>query len=93
MTDSKEPWHLNKSVPVALICTILFQTVLVVWWAASLSKEVEQSVVRLERAEMQIETMRADSQTQAVQLGRIEEGLSGVREDMARIVRLLEAQQ
>ncbi len=34
-------WHLDKRVPVALILTILAQTIGAVWWAASLSARVD----------------------------------------------------
>ena len=34
-------WHLDKKVPIALIATLAAQTVVVVWWAASLSARVQ----------------------------------------------------
>ena len=37
----KQPWHLDKSIPLGLIFTILVQTVLVVWWAAVLTTRVD----------------------------------------------------
>ena len=33
-------WHLDRRVPIALIITIVMQTVGIVWWAASLSERV-----------------------------------------------------
>ncbi len=50
MTDvgAREPWHLDRRIPVALILVILLQTVGVVWWAASTSARVdavEKSIV------------------------------------------------
>ena len=37
---SDRHWHLDKRVPVALIITIVMQTIGIVWWAASLSERV-----------------------------------------------------
>jgi len=33
-------WHLNRRVPIALIITIIMQTIGIVWWATSLSARV-----------------------------------------------------
>jgi hypothetical protein len=54
-------WHLDKKVPIALIGTLLAQTIAIVWWAANLSTRVDalerqylanvprmESVIRLE---------------------------------------------
>lgn len=41
MTDKKrEPWHLDKRVPVALILTLMFQTFGAIWWAATMSERM-----------------------------------------------------
>lgn len=90
---SDSSWHLSKSVPLALILAILVQTVGAVWWASSITANVTQNAAAITRAEAQIETLRTTSQTQAVQLGRIEEGISAMKGDLSRIVRILEAQQ
>lgn len=40
-TDSpEEPWHFDKKVPIALIVTIVVQTVAVVWWASGIHHRV-----------------------------------------------------
>lgn len=38
--DDKEPWHLDKKVPIALIVTILFQTGAALWWASKLDSRL-----------------------------------------------------
>lgn len=38
--SSPEPWHLDKRVPIALIVTIVAQTVAVVWWASGVDHRV-----------------------------------------------------
>lgn len=37
---SEEPWHFDKKVPIALIVTIVVQTVAVVWWASGIHHRV-----------------------------------------------------
>ncbi len=34
-------WHLDRRVPIALIFTLLMQTVAAVWWAATMSARVD----------------------------------------------------
>lgn len=41
MTDQREPWHLDRRVPIALILTILAQTASVAWFFASLEGRVD----------------------------------------------------
>lgn len=36
----QEPWHFDKKVPIALIVTIVVQTVAVVWWASGIHHRV-----------------------------------------------------
>ena len=41
MADSEGAWHINKSIPVAVIFTMIVQTVAIVWGAAKLESRVE----------------------------------------------------
>lgn len=62
-----EPWHWDKRVPIALILTIMGQTIAAVWWAASLAAQVTDHTRRvslLETADArQIEESRKLSET------------------------------
>ncbi|HHN73059.1 MAG TPA: hypothetical protein ENK13_03115 [Thermopetrobacter sp.] len=40
-------WHLDRRVPVALIATLVMQTIGVVWWAATISARVDAIERRL----------------------------------------------
>ena len=40
MTDKKEPWHLDKRIPVALIITIIAQGAGVLWFFSKLDSRV-----------------------------------------------------
>ena len=76
-------WHLDKRVPIALIATIVMQSMAAVWWAASMQARLdaleknltaqssnESRLVRLE----QVTTMQTQS------LSRIEDKLDRVIE-------------
>jgi len=82
---------LDKRVPIALIAGLFLQAATFGWWASQIDSRVETNTRDIGRVERQIEAIVAASQAQAVQLGRIEENISGLRADMARLVRALEA--
>jgi len=90
---NEEPWHLDKRVPVALIFAIFAQTAGAIWWAANINSRVENNTALIDRVERQQDNMRTLAQTQAVQLGRIEEQLAALRGDIGRLVVVLERNQ
>ena len=68
-------WHLDRRVPIALIITIIMQTIGIVWWAASLSARVETLEHRFaELATYQARIVRLEEKQNAVyqRLDRIE---------------------
>lgn len=39
--DERRSWHLDKSVPIAIIFSFMFQTFIAVWWASAITKDVD----------------------------------------------------
>ena len=85
-----ENWHLDKRVPIALIFVLLTQSLGAAWWAASIQARVGANETAVERLDAVTEAQRNASQSQAVQLGRIEEQISGLRGDLRRLINQLE---
>lgn len=83
-------WHLDKRVPISLIFALLLQTAGMVWWAASLSSRVEVNAREISRTSGEVGILRNSVQAQAVQLGRIEEQISGLRGDVGRLISVIE---
>ena len=86
-----EPWHLDKRVPVALIITILSQFALTIWIASRMSSDIDTLKLSDARQDSVIETLRTAANTQAVQLGRIEEISLNTQRAVDTIARRLEA--
>ena len=84
---------MDKRIPLALVITILVQTGLAIWWASEQTNRVSNLVLQVERLDRQVDTNRNLVQTQAVQFGRIEEQISGLRNDVASLIRIIERQQ
>lgn len=80
--EDKEPWHLDRKVPIALILTIIVQTSAIVWWAATTDSrlgEVERKTLAVER--------KIDAQVDdPVRLARLE----GARDEGARRLEKIE---
>jgi Tfp pilus assembly protein PilO len=83
-------WHLDKRVPVALILALLVQFAGGIWFISSLAKDVATHERQITRLDGQIEVIRNSSQRQAVQLGRIEEQVTGMRNDIRNLLRAME---
>ena len=72
-------WHLDKKVPLALIVTIIAQTMAIVWWAATAS-------ARLDQLERQVNT----AAPQVERIIRLETKMDGIAEaisDLKNLVR------
>jgi TolA-binding protein len=91
MSDTS--WHLDKRVPISLILALLVQTAGMVWWAASLSGRVDVNSRDIRTTQSEMSVLRNSAQTQAVQLGRIEEQISGLRGDISRLTTAIERAQ
>lgn len=91
MTDPRrEPWHLDKRIPIATLAVLVGQMALGLMWLTTLSNTVDGNGSRITAMEQRVEIMRGQAASQAVQLGRIEEGLAGVRADINRLITTVE---
>lgn len=86
-------WHLDKRVPVSIILVLILQFAGGAWLASQMRGDIDRTIGDVKRLESQVEVMRGASQTQAVQLGRIEENVAAMRNEIVRLVRALERQQ
>ena len=90
MTYPKEQWHLDKRVPVAIIFAIFMQTAGAIWWASSIQSRVSSNERSITRLTDSSEELREAVHEQAVQLGRIEEQITGLRSDIQRMLDVIE---
>ena len=81
---SREPWHLNRSVPISFIFAIMCQTVALIWFVAALSNDVANNKEDISRLEERTQNLELVAQTQAVMLARIDENIKGIREFLER---------
>jgi len=84
---ASEGWHLDKRVPVALIITIMMQTIAAVWWAASLSARVDA----LERDWARFSDVVSRLRTQEDRAARVDVRLEALYGRLDRIETKLDA--
>ena len=79
--------HLSKAVPVSLILAIVTQTVVVIWFMATLNNDVEHNKKTIESLQNQSNLTKTIVNNQEVTLGRIDENLKNVRILIERFTR------
>ena len=70
----KQPWHLDKSVPIGLIAAILLQTAAAIWWSATISARVDQ-----------LEAVALDNKSTGPRLAVLESQLADIKAALLRI--------
>lgn len=90
MGRDENSWHLDKRVPIALIVAMAGQVAVVVWGAAVMYKDIESNRVGIENLDGRVTDLDRSAGAQAVQLGRIEENIGAMRNDVNRLLNLLE---
>lgn len=80
-----EPWHFDRRVPVALICTILFQSAAIIWWASSVEHRVKANFEANVSQDKRIERLEDARGVLAERLSKIEQATSDMTATLARI--------
>lgn len=86
MSESPEgQWHLDKRIPVALVMTIIVQTVGAVWWAATMQAELGRLSADMIRQEAAITRNSSRVETQTVSNAVITQELTSIRATLQRL--------
>ncbi len=86
---TREHWHLDKRVPVALIGAILMQACLFVWWAATMDAENRFLSGRVDRLESDVARNEELVQKIDSRLARIEAHTGAQAETMRELLTAL----
>jgi len=86
MSD-QDSWHLSKSVPVTFIVAIIFQTAALVWYVSTLDSAIKQNQKDILRNETRLDTVERIVQNQAVTLGRMDENIKAIRDNVEKMAK------
>lgn len=87
---SEQGWHLDRRVPISILVVLVLQFAGGVWMMANMNGDISRNTRDIARVERSVELMAQSSQAQAVQLGRIEEQITGLRSDILRLITAME---
>lgn len=85
MSGDREPWHLDKRVPIALILAIVLQTGGFIWWAAGLSHRVDQHTREIAALHMEGRGYTSEAARVRETLARLEERLAAQNDLLRRV--------
>ena len=83
LTDGS--WHLDKRVPIALIMTVLLQTLLVVWFLAAMRFDLTNTMDRLQRLESDTRADRVSIEQNRLTAAVTNASLSDIKASLTRI--------
>lgn len=90
MANEQGPgWHLDRRLPVALIATLIIQTGMAFWWAATVSAgiaEANKERILLSARVSKIENERDDFRDR---MTRMEVQMTNLRQDSTKILEIL----
>lgn len=71
--DKQSKWHVDKGIPLALICTLIGQGVFAIWWAAGINQRVTELERNASAAIPRLEAViRLDTKVDMIQAGMSE---------------------
>lgn len=92
MTDQKEPWHLDRRVPIATLAVLVVQFALGVAWITTLSNRVETNTTDIAEAqadagvrEARIRALEIAQASQSSDLRSIQIGISRIEAQLERL--------
>lgn len=93
MTDQKEPWHLDRRVPIATLAVLIGQVVLGVIWITTVSNRVE--TLTLSMVEAKADAVARESRIRALEIAQASQSsdLRSIQIGISRIEAQLEKLQ
>lgn len=83
MEPQNSDWHLDKRVPIALIATLVAQSMGAIWWASSMQSRLQsvESIIAAQSAnEGRLARLEQSSMMQSRALDRIEDKIDRINE-------------
>jgi hypothetical protein len=92
MEESKESWHLNKSVPISLIVALIMQAAAIVWTVSNMSSTIDRNAIEIVRLDARTSSLEKIVQEQAVAMARIDENIKAIRQYVEQMIKQQQSQ-
>lgn len=90
MTSGDELWVMNKNISASLMFALVVQAAMIVWAISQMRADVDANYASIVRISADVKAVETSSITQAVQLGKIEENIKGIKESLERMLVVME---
>lgn len=90
MTRGDELWVMNKNISASLMFALVVQAAMIVWAISQMRADVDANYASIVRISADVKAVETSSITQAVQLGKIEENIKGIKESLERMLEVME---
>tara|TARA_R110000822_G_scaffold18919_1_gene62024 strand:+ start:1354 stop:1632 length:279 start_codon:yes stop_codon:yes gene_type:complete len=90
VTSGEECWVMNKNISATLLFALVLQAAMIVWSISQMRADVDANYASIVRISADVKAVEASTNVQAVQLGKIEENIKGIKESLERMLEVME---
>lgn len=80
----------GKNISASLLFALVLQAAMIVWSISQMRADVDANSSSIVRISADVKAVETSSVTQAVQLGKIEENIKGIKESLERMLVVME---
>jgi len=81
---------MGKNISATLLFALVLQAAMIVWSISQMRADVDSNYTSIIRLSADVKAVEAFSNMQAVQLGKIEENIKGIKESLERMLEVME---
>tara|TARA_R110001583_G_scaffold58801_7_gene175066 strand:+ start:1789 stop:2070 length:282 start_codon:yes stop_codon:yes gene_type:complete len=81
---------MGKNVSASLLFALVLQAAMIVWSISQMRADVDANYASIIRISGDVKAVETSSNVQAVQLGKIEENIKGIKESLERMLEVME---
>ena len=81
---------MGKNVSESILFDLVIQAAMIVWSITQMRADVDANYAYIIRISGDVKAVEASSNMQAVQLGKIEENIKGIKESLERMLEVME---
>ena len=90
MANGEDYWIMNKNISASLLFALVVQAAMIVWSISQMRADVDANYASIVRISADVKAVEASTNIQAVQLGKIEENIKGIKESLERMLEVME---
>lgn len=81
---------MGKNISASLLFALVLQAAMIVWSISQMRADVDANYASLISLSSDVKDLEGSSTIQAIQLGKIEENIKGIKESLERMLEVME---